>query len=896
MNRRRALVVSAIGLLSLAALAFVPGTATSQPRPGPRRLGPGAPVAPTPVPTPTPMPTPTPTPVVTRPAPGTLSPARLPMPAGYVLTHEHPTNAMAFGGNYAFTGAKGNYKNGIMERGYTEACGGCKVLSGCDHGEFKGSFSELLVGAKDMGDHGAHKGPRHDAFSHARYSTEWIKEAWKPTDPDQNGPNGALDRMRIFVAYAVENEAMCEQLYYVNKGKGGPGGDGYPCAHGDSIESLERQLDALKAWARENSSWMEIAYSAADARRIAAADKLVVILGIESEYSFGAEDRKFDPVDRLQRYYDDGVRTFYLAHKINSRLAGADIYWPSFTPPGRAIRATQAISGCFYVDDAVAPFPLRNDLGQSFCDNNCGAGYFKGFKGLGFLDQCANKFSEISELNMSDYVLLRAAGNFDGFRIYPVPPGFRGPGGVIEPSPANNNVERNRLGLSNDGERVVRAAMQKGMLINIDHVSSQARLDVNAVSKDFGGYPLNAMHNNPNRMLIGNKGDLDTPFPHEYDFEDDELALVKDSGGFFGVRVGPIDADDRLAGDIGVTANCPKTATETAKVLAYLMDKGLTVGYGLDYATITQAIWSRTLANCGRELGGGDKFHMYGNEEAEGLSHIGMVKYLHRELAAVGLDKRYLKKLQSDGPEAFIRMWERSEDKSKVGKQIARQDTGPANGRNCGSDADCPPAEYCTTGIPGLNTKSCEAKKTHGALCTDKRQCQTGRCSWGFCADPDECQQGSDCAQGQYCGDPISGKRTCKALKAKGQPCTDKVQCSSGRCSLGFCADADSCSNNSECPSGQYCGDPIANNRSCKPLKGHGQTCTDKGQCQSNRCSWGLCADEDECRSNSDCNSDQYCGDPIGGKASCKALLGDGKACTKGEQCRSKRCSFFKCK
>jgi microsomal dipeptidase-like Zn-dependent dipeptidase len=813
--------------------------------------------------------------------------AKHPVPKGYVLTHEHPTNPMAFGGNYAFTGAPGNYRNGIMERGYTAACSGCKALSGCDHGEFKGFFVETQV-AGDIGDHKAHKGPLHDAFSHARYSTEWIREAWKPSEPELQDT-----RMRIFVAFAVENEAMCEQLYYVNKGKGGPGGDGFPCSHGDSLASMERQVTALKAWARENSAWAEIAYNASDARRIADADKLVVILGIESEYSFAAEDRTFDPIERLRRYYDLGVRTFYLAHKINSRLAGADIYWPGFTNEGKAIRATQAISGCFYFDDSIAPFPLRNDLGQNFCDNNCGAGYFKGFKGAGLLDNCARKFSDISEINMADYVALRGDGTFNGFKVYPVPPGFRGPGGTH----MDGDIERNRLGLSHDGERVVREAMLKGMIVNIDHVSSQSRRDIHAVSKDFGGYPLNALHNNPNRMIVGNKGDLHTAFPHEYDFDDAELEIVRTTGGFFGVRVGPVDADDNLANGSGVTKNCPKTATETAKILAYLIDKGLDVGYGLDYATVTQAVWSRTLANCGRELGGGtDRFHKYGNEIAEGLSHIGMMKLFHDELEAVGLRKQYVDKLRADGAEAFVRMWEKSEDRSKVGKQIPRQTFGAGNGRNCGKDSDCGPSEYCTAGIPALNTKSCEAKKTHGALCTDKRQCKTDRCSWGFCADADECRSSTDCGSGQYCGDPISGKRTCKELKGHGQGCTDKSQCQSNRCSWGFCADADECRSNADCASSQYCGDPISGKRACKALKGHGQLCTDKSQCQSDRCSWGFCADADECRSNSDCNSNQYCGDPIGAKASCKALHGDGDGCTKGEQCRSKKCVLFKCK
>ncbi len=112
------------------------------------------------------------------------APKGQPLRGGYVLTHEHPTAAMAFGGNYAFTGANGNYKNGVMEKGYTAECGGCKAGQKCDHGEAKGSFTAALgaLGA-DMGDHSSHMGPVHDSNSHMRYSTEWIKEAHDPTEP-----------------------------------------------------------------------------------------------------------------------------------------------------------------------------------------------------------------------------------------------------------------------------------------------------------------------------------------------------------------------------------------------------------------------------------------------------------------------------------------------------------------------------------------------------------------------------------------------------------------------------------------------------------------------------------------------------------------------------------------
>ncbi|MEM6996203.1 MAG: hypothetical protein AAF721_37195, partial [Myxococcota bacterium] len=137
-------------------------------------------------------------------------PVRAPIRGGYVLTHEHPTNGMAFGGNYSFAGKAGNYKNGVMEKGYTAACGGCKAGKKCDHGEAKGNLTAALGAlGSDMGDHKSHLGPVHDSNSHLRYSTEWIKAAAKDTKDS---------RLKIMVAFAVESEAMCEQLYAANRG------------------------------------------------------------------------------------------------------------------------------------------------------------------------------------------------------------------------------------------------------------------------------------------------------------------------------------------------------------------------------------------------------------------------------------------------------------------------------------------------------------------------------------------------------------------------------------------------------------------------------------------------------------------------------------------------------
>ena len=65
---------------------------------------------------------------------------------------------------------------------------------------------------------------------------------------------------------------------------------------------------------------------------------------------------------------------------------------------------------------------------------------------------------------------------------------------------------------------------------------------------------------------------------------------------------------------------------------------------------------------------------------------------------------------------------------------------------------------------------------------------------------PTSAKRASDCGNGQYCGDPIGSKRSCKALLAEGKLCTKGTQCGSGCCkphiSAGgapICRPADKC-------------------------------------------------------------------------------------------------------
>ena len=242
-------------------------------------------------------------------------------------------------------------------------------------------------------------------------------------------------------------------------------------------------------------------------------------------------------------------------------------------------------------------------------------------------------------------------------------------------------------------------------------------------------------------------------------------------------------------------------------------------------------------------------------------------------------------------------MWARSEAKSSEGTQIPRQvfPSDLVDGRTCEEDSNCRNREFCAAGVPGVVPKKCRPKRDVGALCTGPDQCLSGRCPVGLCARTDECARDADCAASEFCGDPIAGRRSCKALLAHGAFCSKGEQCATGRCSAARCADADECQASSDCGSGQYCGDPIAGKRTCKTLLAHGAFCSAAAQCATGRCSAARCADADECQASSDCGSGQYCGDPIAGKRTCKTLLAHGAFCSAAAQCATGRCSAARC-
>ena len=87
----------------------------------------------------------------------------------------------------------------------------------------------------------------------------------------------------------------------------------------DEMEDVRVQLEKINEFADANRDWVEIALTAADARRIVGENKLALILSIEASHIFGTEDWR----PQLDEMHALGVRTLQMVHQLDNRFGGA---------------------------------------------------------------------------------------------------------------------------------------------------------------------------------------------------------------------------------------------------------------------------------------------------------------------------------------------------------------------------------------------------------------------------------------------------------------------------------------------------------------------------------------------------------------------------------------------
>jgi microsomal dipeptidase-like Zn-dependent dipeptidase len=274
------------------------------------------------------------------------------------------------------------------------------------------------------------KWPKYNDILHQQMWIDWIKRAH----------DGGL---RVMVGLAVNSMTLA---------KGIDGNEPY-----DDKSTGEEQLKQMIRLADHNHTWMEIAYSAADLRRIVAQDKLAIILGVElddiGDFAWSKREPSRGEVKaEIDRLYTKGVRYIFPVHVIDNYFGGTAIYEASFA------RATKYHFGqwpqivCASASDGITERIDKHDSPLQ---------------------------------TIFEPLLIGRAG-----MAIPIPDTCH------DGDRSHNRIGfKNARGLTELGKFAVGEMMASGMIIDVDHGSQKTVNDLIAFADAKGGYPLVSGHN-----------------------------------------------------------------------------------------------------------------------------------------------------------------------------------------------------------------------------------------------------------------------------------------------------------------------------------------------------------------------------------------------------------------
>lgn len=229
---------------------------------------------------------------------------------GFIDAHAHIAASEAFGGAL-------RCGQPFASGGIAEALAGCPTHSGFGHF----AVLETILGGTDVP--GGVQGfpafadwPTSDSQLHEQAYYTGIERAWR-------------GGQRVLNNHLVANRVLCEALL----GLGAP--NRYPC---DEMDQLRRQVDFLNRMEAHidaehggpGRGWFRIARSPEEVRAVAAQGKLALTLGVEASEPFGCGMVNGVPgcttedIDRgLDEFASWGVSTVFPVHKFDNALGGA---------------------------------------------------------------------------------------------------------------------------------------------------------------------------------------------------------------------------------------------------------------------------------------------------------------------------------------------------------------------------------------------------------------------------------------------------------------------------------------------------------------------------------------------------------------------------------------------
>jgi microsomal dipeptidase-like Zn-dependent dipeptidase len=552
----------------------------------------------------------------------------------------------------------------------TGACAGQRLWHG-DHGTFDDPTG---TGSNDqpkapLGAPLFNGWPTWTTTVHQQMYYKWIERAYR----------GGL---RLMVMHAVHSEAFCEVSVQL---------DGVDCS--DSMAQIDLQLQAawdFQAWLDSKSGgagqgWFRIVKTPAEARQAVLQGKLAVVLGIEVDNIFNCKATGPCPnmpghpeLDTLQKavdfYYDWGVRHIFPVHNFDNAIAGTATWLDPLAAGNRFVELQ---------------WPQTQDCADA-PDGETGYGFRNSQTTVNFLYSLA--------CDISNEILGRCL--------------------VGSAPPYNQETSCNARGLTEEGVKLINMLMEKGMLIDIDHMSKEsleATLQMAEANKP-NAYPLVASHGlffDLHKQLYGNDTDpvagIGQEGRHERLRTRAQLERLRDVGSLVAVMT----MDDVQIGDNfrskqtvaytpepgaslpmpTITDDCRHSTKTWAQAYEYAVDvMGGPVALGSDFNGVASHLGPRFGGGgCGGEtgtiaLGEGrlversaqersnsklsypftNEFGTFNRQvtgqktfdfNVDGLAHIGLLPDMIADLKQVGLGDQHLEPLFNSA-NRYIEVWE----------------------------------------------------------------------------------------------------------------------------------------------------------------------------------------------------------------------------------------------
>jgi microsomal dipeptidase-like Zn-dependent dipeptidase len=239
---------------------------------------------------------------------------------------------------------------------------------------------------------------------------------------------------------------------------------------------------------------------------------------------------------------------------------------------------------------------------------------------------------------------------------------------------------RNTRGLTELGKTLIREAVARGMIIDVDHMSAKSRAQTLDICEE-AGYPVNSGHTGFVEISNGDKR-------HEGNLLPEEVERIRRLGGMVSIipHQGRIDQINTWRGSSTVVEHINGTSSNTA-VQAYLYAaskmQGGPVGFGTDFngfagsprprfgpdslaqlklgaAPPTNPVqYPFIAAATGKTMNRskvGDKMFDY---NLDGLAHVGLLPDMIADFQAMGLTEEDLDPILHSA-EGYVRMWEKA--------------------------------------------------------------------------------------------------------------------------------------------------------------------------------------------------------------------------------------------